>query len=71
MLSFWPHLEMKPYTPVETLEESPEDHHNFKGGLTSLRQHERFPEATVATQEVPKASRRNSIKKKHEIHPST
>ena len=51
---------MKPYFPAATREESQGVPHNLKGGLISLKQHERFPEVPVETQVGPKAPGLNS-----------
>ena len=52
-LSFPPQLEMRPYSPAPTREESREAPHNSKGILTSQRQHERLPQVPLATQGIP------------------
>ena len=47
---------MRPYSPAVTREESRDYPRNSKGGLTSLRQHERLPEVPVSIREDPQAS---------------
>ena len=45
-MSFPPQLEMRPYSPAGSQEESRGTLHKLKGGLTSLRQYKRFPEVS-------------------------
>ena len=51
---------MRPYSPAAQWKESRGAPGNLNTGLTSLRQHERFPEVLVASQKETKASRHNS-----------
>ena len=64
-LSFPPQLEMRPYSPVVTQEESRGFPRNKKGGLTSLRQHERFSDVsneTVQKLKVTHSNTRNTMR---------
>ena len=54
--------EMRLDYPAVTSEQSHTPHGNLKEDLTSLIQHERFHEVSVATQGEPQASRFNSRK---------
>ena len=51
-----------PYFSAAAPEESQGAPRNLKGGLTSLRQHERSPEAPITTREEPQIYRCNSRK---------
>ena len=51
--SFPPQLETRHYSPAATREKSQCAPHNSKGGLTSMRQHERFPEFPVSIKRIP------------------
>ena len=67
MLAFPPQLEMRPHSPATTREESQSVSGNEKGGLTSLRNHERFTAVPVVTREKPRVSYRN-LSKTTRIH---
>ena len=56
MLAFPPQLEMHPNSPATTRKESQSVSGNEKGGLTSLRNHERFTAVPIVTQEEPRVS---------------
>ena len=51
MLEFSPQLEMHPDYPATTREESQTVSGKEKGGLSSLRNHERFTAILIVTQE--------------------
>ena len=53
MLAFPPQLQMRPDLPVTTREESESISGNEKGGLTSLRNHERLTAMAIVTREEP------------------
>ena len=53
---------MRPYSAAATWQESLGSPHNSRGGLIPLRQHERFPEVPIATQEECQVSHSNSRK---------
>ena len=57
-------LDRNPEVTITTGEAFQDASHNSKGRLTSLRQHEWFPEILVATHEESQSSRLNSKKKK-------
>ena len=67
-LMFHPQLEMRPYAPAPTGEESREAPRNGNGDLNFPRQHERVPEVPVATQEELQSSWRNSRKPRRFSH---
>ena len=65
--SFPPQLEIRHYSPAATREKSQCAPCNSKGGLTSMRQHERFPEFPVSIKRIPCFLLQ--LEKNHEISP--
>ena len=62
MVDFPPQIEMRPNYPVKTREESHSVSCNEKGGLTSLRNHERFTAIPIVTRKEPRVSYHNLSK---------
>ena len=55
-----PQLEMRPDYPAASQEELEVSPSKSKGGLTLLKQVERFPEVPIATRAEPRVSHHNS-----------